>query len=113
MIGTNKFGGMSLVFEADQRTTMPAGIIMCIYFAMIASYDNDRIFLCFIYKIITGFRDLRGSAGEKPVFFPDMFPLKVEDGRIGVEWLFKAPSCLVSFQQVLCICCIHIAEAFV
>ena len=49
--------------------------------------------------VVAGFRDLSSCACKQPIFFPDVFPFKIENLLIRVKRLFKAPPGSVSLKK--------------
>jgi hypothetical protein len=92
MIGANQFGRMATLFKTDQRTPVPACIVMSVYFSFISPDYYDGIVLSGVNKIISRLWNFCRSACKQPIFFPDMFPLQFEDLRVGIKGLLKAPA---------------------
>ena len=61
MIRADQFRRIAFRLGADQRTPVPAGIIMRKYLTPISLDDYDRIVVRSIDKVVAGIRDFRSA----------------------------------------------------
>ena len=95
-----EFSLVATVFQADERSTMPADIGECPDFSVFTPHDDGGLVCQAEYQVVARVRDLRGMAGQDPVPRDDTIQLQLIDLGIGIKALIECPARLLAGDQV-------------